>query len=293
MLECIRASDIATASWAEGFVIDPEGLADYMYKENVPSGLVSRLEALKGKTLVFLIDDGVSMIQWDCRNLNGSRCTRWGSVIERMSAMLRMLQYLRVNVEVHFTNRPAVHLPIQNGTHDWFDVCEELMWRSFSKPPIGAMNGVAALHLLLSKPLPNTLFYFFTDGNMPSVDAEEVLLGRDVGVPFTFLTCTQFDVPWMQELDGAALRNGQRSCISEVNIYWKESREIMRVQGTALPYNYGVYTLSQLVTSVTDIDVIDEPVKLTREELDRYMGYAVSDIEMQCYEMSFDLAQES
>ena len=80
---------------------------------------------------------------------------------------------------------------------------------------------------------------------------------------------------------------------AEFDDYLDESREVLRDQGKAFPYSYGLHLVAQLVAAFnpTDLDAMDESVPFAKQTLDDLLGYQTSQQEYKYYFDSFLEAQ--
>ena len=107
--------------------------------------------------------------------------------------------------------------------------------------------------------------------------------------PFTFLSCTDqdSDTEWMKLCEEVA------PYCSEFDDYMDESDEILRDQGKAFPYSYGLHLVGQLVAAFCpdDLDAMDESVPFPQPALSDLLGYQLSDAEYKYYFNNFLEAQ--
>ena len=82
---------------------------------------------------------------------------------------------------------------------------------------------------------------------------------------------------------------------AEYDDYEDESREVLKDQGKAFPYSFGLHLIAQLVGAFNpdDLDAMDESVPFTKKTLDDLMGYQTSEPEYRYYFDSFLEAQRS
>jgi len=80
---------------------------------------------------------------------------------------------------------------------------------------------------------------------------------------------------------------------AELDDYVDESREVLRDQGKAFPYSYGLHLVAQLVAAFNphDLDAMDESVPFAKQTLDDLLGYQTSQQEYKYYFDSFIKAQ--
>jgi hypothetical protein len=102
--------------------------------------------------------------------------------------------------------------------------------------------------------------------------------------PFTFLTCTDDDAQaeWMKEIEEKAL------WCAELDDFGDEREEVLKDQGAAFPFSYGLWILCNLVAAINpnDLDAIDESYpfsKSTLDNLDNLLGRKVTDTEYRHY----------
>ena len=108
--------------------------------------------------------------------------------------------------------------------------------------------------------------------------------------PFTFMSYTNDDAAteWMKECEEVA------PYCSEFDDYNDESREILKDQGKAFPYSYGLHLVAQIVAAFNpdDLDAMDESVPFAKQTLDDVLGYQTSQQEYKYYFDSFLEAQQ-
>jgi len=109
--------------------------------------------------------------------------------------------------------------------------------------------------------------------------------------PFTFMSCTNDDqaVEWMKETEEKA------AYCSEFDDYNDEAREVLKDQGKAFPYSFGLHLVAQIVAAFNphDLDAMDESVPFTRQVFENLLGYQVSPEEYRYYFKSFIEAQQN
>jgi hypothetical protein len=107
--------------------------------------------------------------------------------------------------------------------------------------------------------------------------------------PFTFISCTNqdSDVEWMKNCEELA------SYCSEFDDFQDESREVIKDQGKAFPYSYGMHLVGLIVGALNphDLDAMDESVPFTQRTLQDLLGYLVTPEEYRYYFDSFVEAQ--
>jgi hypothetical protein len=103
------------------------------------------------------------------------------------------------------------------------------------------------------------------------------------------MSCTSndADTEWMKQCEEKA------PYCSEFDDYGDESREILKDQGDAFPYSYGLHLVAQIVAAFNphDLDAMDESVPFSRQTLDNLLGYQSSPQEYKYYYDFFVVAQ--
>ena len=215
--------------------------------------------------------------------------------------MMELLAYCKSPiVYVRFLNRPTV-LEFQRNSGEspkiYIDRVEHILNAEFQQPPSGTTPAREAIELTLRRyPGQSVLRYFLGDG-VPNGGApacrtiEQVLLNRPNPErnPFTFMSCTNVDsdTEWMKECEEKA------PFCAEFDDYGDESREILKDQGQAFPYSFGLHLVGQLVAAFNpdDLDAMDESVPFSRQTLENLLGYKVNPEEYRYYFDSFVAAQ--
>jgi len=81
---------------------------------------------------------------------------------------------------------------------------------------------------------------------------------------------------------------------SEFDDYLDEAREVLKDQGKAFPYSFGLHLVAQIVAAFNphDLDAMDESVPFTQQVFENLLGYQVSPEEYRYYFNSFLEAQK-
>ena len=170
------------------------------------------------------------------------------------------------------------------------------VWRN--KPAGGTPAKERIAESLARAPDKSMIRYFFGDG-VPNGGAAsaaaitQMLIRRPNPQqnPFTFLSCTDNDkdVEWMKECEEAA------PFCSEFDDFRDEAQEVLKDQGQAFPYTFGMHLVGQLVAAFNpnDLDALDESSPLTKPTLDNLMGYATQPQEYKHYFDCFLAAQNA
>ena len=97
------------------------------------------------------------------------------------------------------------------------------------------------------------------------------------------MSCTNQDdqVEWMKTTEEKA------PYCSEFDDYLDESREVLKDQGKAFPYSFGLHLVAQITAAFNphDLDAMDESIPFTKTVLDNLLGYQSS---MEEYRYYFD-----
>lgn len=278
-------------------------LAGVLAKYEVPAGMLSKLLGLRDFTAAeFLVDDSGSMsLNTDAKGPNGESLTRWIEAKLRILQMIELMSYVpHPKVEIHFLNRSNV-LQLEQKPGElptiFYERCKAVVDAEFSIFPAGSTPALECIRNSLNRYRgERVLRYFFGDGvpNGGQSAIREIarLLktrAEPENNPFTFLSCTNQDedTEWMKECEEVALY------CSEFDDYVDESREIIKDQGKAFPYSYGLHLVGQLVAAFNphDLDALDESVPLTKQTLEDLLGYRPSEQEYKYYFDSFLAAQ--
>jgi hypothetical protein len=131
-----------------------------------------------------------------------------------------------------------------------------------------------------------THHYLLTDGVPSDKSADQV--GRLIQNranpktnPVTLISCTNVDseCEWMKDIEEYA------PYTSECDDYHDEKAEVLKDQGTALPYTRGFWLIGGLVAAMNpdDLDAMDESVPFTRYTLNELLGRSHTPAEYQFY----------
>jgi len=260
-------------------------LGAVMNKYETPMGLMNKLLMLSEyDVLEFIVDDSGSMtLKTDAI---GKDMSRWEEARERLKEMLEILAHVPFNtIAVVFLNR-RTHVVLRREGRDpptfYRDACIKVD-KLFEKGPCGG----TPFYELLQKSIQagkgkQVARYFFGDG-IPNggLAAKEkiirMLCDRDnpAGNPITFLSCTNDNaaVEWMKDAEEVV------PYCSEADDFHEEANEVLRDQGTALPFSMGFYIVCSLVAAMNpdDLDAMDESVPFTKSTLDNLLGVQHTD----------------
>ena len=168
----------------------------------------------------------------------------------------------------------------------------------FSDMPTGTTPALERIKESLERyPNQTVLRYFMGDGvpnGGPKAcdEIRRIMINRSIPEknPFTFISCTNDDVAveWMKETEEVA------PYCSEFDDYGDEAREIVKDQGKAFPYSFGLHLVGILVAAYNphDLDAMDESVPFTKATLEDLLGYQTSKEEYRYYFESFIDAQK-
>mmetsp|Transcript_15855 Transcript_15855/g.30182 ORF Transcript_15855/g.30182 Transcript_15855/m.30182 type:complete len:704 (-) Transcript_15855:244-2355(-) len=301
-------------------------LEHILERYEIPGGMLSKLMALENYGIAeIIVDDSGSMNKasdvvadfssganyMNCANetTEGPEkfLTRWAEAKERIMQMMELIAYIPTAPIFHtrFLNRDTV-LELKREKREtpqaFLVRIRSILDKEFSKRPC-ENDGSPVLKCIRESFLQHhkhsstgVLRYFMTHG-VPDGREEEchkvvsLLMYRTQPerTPFTFLSCTDqdSDTEWMKECEEAA------PYCSEFDDYMDESDEILRDQGKAFPYSYGLHLVGQLVAAFCpdDLDAMDESVPFPQPALADLLGYQLSDAEYKYYFESFMEAQ--
>lgn len=281
-------------------------LSTVLVRYEVPAGMLSKLLMLSEFELAeIIVDDSGSMnAQTDARGPQGQILTRWKEAKQRIEEMMEVIAYIPVApvFYIRFLNRTQV-LELQRNAGEppqaFVERAKDALSQEFSKYPSGTTPALEAIRASFARYPPGGKAvprYFFGDG-VPNGGAHaaqqiaQLLVHRAEPSrnPFTFMSCTNNDedVEWMKDCEEVA------PYCSEFDDYEDESREIIKDQGKAFPYSYGLHLVGQIVAAFNpdDLDAMDESVPFTKQTLQDLMGYQVSPEEYKYYFDSFVEAQ--
>lgn len=267
-----------------------DDLNQVLAKYEVPAGMLSKLLDLQHFDAVeIIVDDSGSMnASTDAMGPKGERLTRWMEAKGRISQMIELMAYVRCPriLVVTFLNRQDT---LDLKRHDkeaptaYISRVEAILVNAFQSSPAGTTPALEAIKRSMTRYSQGSsvLRYFLGDGVPNGGDTsyraiEQLLLHRPDPEknPFTFMSCTDQDdqTEWMKECEEKA------PYCSEFDDYLDESREILKDQGKAFPYSFGLHLVAQLVAAFNphDLDAMDESVPFTRQTLDNLLGYQSS-----------------
>ena len=280
-------------------------LSSLLAKYEVPAGMLSKLLGIRNFSVAeMIVDDSSSMnAATDATGLQGKRMTRWHEAKWRILQMMELLAYISKapRVYVRFLNR-GTFLVLERAPDEspqvFFQRVASLVEQEFAIRASGSTPALERIRESLTRyPTSQpTLRYFLGDGvpngaAYASKQIAQLLVQRAEPEknPFTFMSCTNQDsaTEWMKECEEIA------PYCSEFDDYMDESREILKDQGKAFPYSYGLHLVAQIVAAFNphDLDAMDESVPFTKPTLQDILGYQLSDPEYKYYFDSFLEAQ--
>ena len=274
-------------------------------KYQVPIGLVNKLMGMGDFELCeMIIDDSASMTnETDSRWPDGRPMTRWEEVHCRLGQMFEILAFVPTpSIYVRFLNRPDIIECIHaygEPPQQFLQRVMVLLGQAWQHMPSGLTPLRERIAESLARaPGKSMLRYFFGDG-VPNGGAlavqtiTQMLVGRPNPAqnPFTFLSCTNEDaaVEWMKECEEVA------PYCAEFDDFGDEAREVLKDQGNAFPYTFGMHLVCQLVAAFNpdDLDALDESAPLTKSTLDNLLGYVTQPQEYKHYFDGFLAAQNA
>ena len=280
-----------------------EELNRVLAKYEVPMGILSKLLGLSAfEKAEIIVDDSSSMTLFtDANEPNGERLTRWMEAKWRISQMMELMAYVvSPIVTIRFLNRKDEIL-LQRGSQEmptaYIERVEGILKTIFDKGPCGSTPALEAIQASLNRDTHLKVLRFFLGDGQPNGGVyacrqiESLLMNRanPANNPFTFMSCTNEDqaTEWMKVCEEKALY------CSEFDDYGDESREILKDQGQAFPYSYGLHLVAQLVAAFNpdDLDALDESVPFSKMTMDNILGYHSSPEEYKYYFDSFLQAQ--
>ncbi|KAL7427841.1 hypothetical protein ACHAXM_001025 [Skeletonema potamos] len=287
----------------EGDSIDE--LNNIMAKYEVPAGMLAKLLQVKEFQLMeIIVDDSASM---NCATdaydpITGSTMSRWWEAKWRISQMIELLAYVpSPPIRIYFLNRTDI-ISIEKSVGElpshYIKRAESILLGAFRRNPSGNTPAREAIEASLSRNgSMKVMRYFLGDGVPNGGDAackriRDMIIHRPAphNNPFTFMSCTDQDdqVEWMKTTEEVA------PYCAEFDDYLDEAREVLRDQGSAFPYSFGLHLVAQIVAAFNphDLDAMDESVPFTRSTLNDLLGYQSSPEEYRYYFDCFIAAQK-
>ena len=280
-------------------------LNDIMDKYEIPAGLLTKLLQLKDFQLMeIIVDDSGSMNgRTDAKDpVTGAIMSRWWEAKWRISQMIELLAYVpSPPIKIYFLNRPdIIHIERSTGElpSNYIERAESILVNTFDRWPGGTTPAREAIEASLSRNVGMKVLRYFLGDGLPNGGNFAIKRIRDLIIhrkaphdnPFTFMSCTNDDeqVEWMKTTEEKA------PFCAEFDDYEDEAREILKDQGVAFPYSFGLHIVAQLVAAFNphDLDAMDESVPFTKTLLDSLLGYQSSREEYQYYFTEFLAAQK-
>jgi hypothetical protein len=274
-------------------------------KYEIPTGMLSKLFGVSNFAIMeFIVDDSGSMDnRTDTKDENGRWMTRWSEAFANLSRSLEILAYVPQLPELHFRflNR-SDHIVLRREPSEtpaaFMQRGRMEIGRVFAVPPAHSTPALARILESLGRFKGQAVLrYFFGDGVPDGGDAAVEAIVRAIKTranpernPFTFVACTDEDdaVAWMSDCEEQA-----KFC-SAYDDFADEAQEVLRDQGAAFPYTFGMHLVALLVGAFNpdDLDAMDESVPLTKRTLSALSGYELSDQEYNFYFDKFNEAQQ-
>ena len=280
-------------------------LNSIMTKYEVPAGLLTKLLQVKEFQLMeVIVDDSGSM---NCATdaldpITGNKMSRWWEAKWRISQMIELLAYVpSPPMRIYFLNRKDVISIERNSGElpsDYIKRAESILQGAFGRNPGGTTPAREAIDASLSRNGHMKVMRYFLGDGVPNGGEYACKQIRDMIIyrpaprdnPFTFMSCTNQDdqVEWMKTTEEKA------PYCAEFDDYLDEAREVLRDQGNAFPYSFGLHMVAQIVAAFNphDLDAMDESVPFTKAVLDSLLGYQSSQEEYRYYFTQFIAAQQ-
>ena len=274
-------------------------------KYEVPAGMLSKLlEVKKFDYAEIIVDDSGSMgMKTDAKDpTTGKVMNRWWEAKHRISSMIELLAYvISPPIQILFLNRNDV-LTLQRLDGElpqaYIQRAEGILEQTFRRGPGGTTPALEAIGDSLNRYGGKKVLRYFMGDGMPNGGAtacrkiQELITNRPFpeSNPYTFMSCTNQDdqVEWMKTTEEKA------TYCAEFDDYLDESREVLKDQGQAFPYSFGLHLVAQIVAAFNphDLDAMDESIPFTKLTLDNLLGYESSVEEYRYYFDSFLEAQK-
>jgi len=282
-----------------------DDLNNIMAKYEVPAGMLAKLLQVKEFQLMeIIVDDSASM---NCATdaldpITGSKMSRWWEAKWRISQMIELLAYVpSPPIKIYFLNRSdiiSIEKSVRELPSDYIKRAESILANAFGRSPGGNTPAREAIESSLCRNRSmKVMRYFLGDGVPNGGEAackriQDMIIHRPAphNNPFTFMSCTDQDdqVEWMKTTEEKA------PYCAELDDYLDEAREVLKDQGSAFPYSFGLHLVAQIVTAFNphDLDALDESVPFTRSTLNDLLGYQSSPEEYRYYFDCFIVAQK-
>jgi hypothetical protein len=275
-------------------------------KYEVPAGMLAKLLEVKQFQLMeIIVDDSGSMnAATDALDpMNGQKMSRWWEAKWRISQMIELLAFVpSPPIKIYFLNRNDI-ISVERGSgempSDYIQRAESLLLQAFGRNPTGSTPAREAIQASLNRNIGMKVMRYFLGDGVPNGGAaackqiSDAIMHRPAPQdnPFTFFSCTNQDdqVEWMKTIEEKA------SYCAEFDDYLDESREVLKDQGKAFPYSFGLHLVAQIVAAFNphDLDAMDESLPFTKQVLDNLLGYQSSPEEYLYYFDSFVAAQKT
>lgn len=284
-----------------------DAICEILSKYEVPIGLMNKLLLLSQYDILeFILDDSGSMVQFSdtVHPVTGQSMTRWEEAQSRLLEMMELLAHLPFQtILVHFLNRPTKLTFVRNGRSPsalYKEVMVPQINAAFTPPPQGSTPFLEKLQSSFQMHQNNKSVarWFFGDGvpNGGSAAQDRITLllqqrAQPEQNPVTFISCSNDDneVLWMKDAEEVA------PYVSEADDYIDEATEVLKDQGSALPYTKGFHLVCQLVAASCpdDLDAMDESVPLSKPTLDNLLGLQHTETAYRYYFDAFLTAQKN
>jgi flagellar motor protein MotB len=284
-----------------------DSIGEILSKYEVPIGLMNKLLILSQYDILeFIIDDSGSMVQFSdtIHAVTGKSMTRWEEAQSRLLEMMELLAHLPFQtICVFFLNRPTKLTFVRQGrspTILYQTIMVPQINAAFtSQPPQGSTPFLEKLQSSFQTHQGKSVArWFFGDGVPNGGDAAQDKItqllqqrNQPENNPVTFISCSNDDneVLWMKDAEEVA------PYVSEADDYIDEAYEVLKDQGTALPYTKGFHLVCQLVAASCpdDLDAMDESVPLSKPTLDNLLGLQHTETAYRYYFDAFLTAQKN
>jgi hypothetical protein len=241
--------------------------------------LAKLLEVKQFQLMEIIVDDSGSMnAATDALDpVNGQKMTRWWEAKWRISQMIELLAYVpSPPIKIYFLNRNDI-ISVERGSgempSDYIQRAESLLLQAFGRNPTGSTPAREAIQASLNRNIGMKVMRYFLGDGVPNGGAaackqiSDAIMHRPAPQdnPFTFFSCTNQDdqVEWMKTIE-------EPSYCAEFDDYLDESREVLKDQGKAFPYSFGLHLVAQIVAAFNphDLDAMDESSPFTKQVLD-------------------------
>ena len=293
----------AYAATAQAVGSDMDQLGQVFAKYEIPMGLLGRLQMVETYACMeILCDDSGSMgSSTDSKHPTGRPMTRWEEAKKNISVMFELLAYINCPpMHIRFLNRPDDVVIQRNpgeNPQQFLQRVHGILDQTFARGPSGTTPyKERGSESLARYPGQKVIRYWFSDGvpngGEEAVEAIKKMVKNRPNPqqnPLILVACTNDDsqVEWMSDVEECA-----KYC-SASDDFGDESTEVLKDQGEAFPYSYGLWLLCLIIGAADEVlDAMDESSPLALASMSEIAGYQLSPQDYDYYLNKFFEAQK-